>query len=171
MEGDGLTPKQILDACVTILDNLAHDLYRFLPAVNPLRLNSILTRLIAHFQHGIDENPAGTKTKRKVTATDHPTIQGDPTLAFPRFLELAEELMPTLQLGPISIQGLTNARTWLKRRVSMGRGYLDKMKRNMRFHFFDHVHFFLEKHGHAELGYDAPVPRGYQAPPKVTAGD
>ncbi|KAF2442604.1 hypothetical protein P171DRAFT_487826 [Karstenula rhodostoma CBS 690.94] len=150
MAEDGLTPAQILDACATILDNLGNDLAGFLPIVNPLRLNGIRARFIMRLQEDIGEN--------RESYADIPEI-----------LELAGELMTALQTDPVSIQELAGRRIGLERRVSVARGYLKEMKGDMCFHVFDHVHFFLEKHGDANLGYDVLLLSGYEAPPKVTA--
>ncbi|KAL5396175.1 hypothetical protein PMIN06_003791 [Paraphaeosphaeria minitans] len=183
MAEHGLTPEEILGACSTILDDLASDIHGYLPAANPSRLGGIRTRFIARMQHDIDENVAGTKIKHKVTTTEHPAIQAykgaikdwdhitdcDESYSdLPEILDLATELMAAIQLDPASVHALTNTRMWLERRISMGRGYIDTMKRDMRFHVFDPVHFFLENNGDADLGYDVPFPRGYEPPPKVT---
>ncbi|KAF9736163.1 hypothetical protein PMIN01_06078 [Paraphaeosphaeria minitans] len=149
MAEHGLTPEEILGACSTILDDLASDIHGYLPAANPSRLGGIRTRFIARMQHDIDENVESYSD-------------------LPEILDLATELMAAIQLDPASVHALTNTRMWLERRISMGRGYIDTMKRDMRFHVFDPVHFFLENNGDADLGYDVPFPRGYEPPPKVT---
>lgn len=75
MEQDEITPKQILDGCSTILDNLANDLYGFLPVVNIVHLDNVKTQYTAHLRADMKKNQSNTKNEHGATTAEHPAIQ------------------------------------------------------------------------------------------------